>query len=124
MFELTIKGNVYQFVFNMGFLREVNKRMKTPVDGVPNAEKNVGLRMMIADVMDGDPEAIVDLLLIANTKQEPRVSRDLLDAYIDSEETDIDALFKMVLDFLEQSNATKKTVASLKQIAEREGIEI
>lgn len=124
MFELTIKGNVYQFVFNMGFLREVNKRMKTPVDGVPNAEKNVGLRMMIADVMDGDPEAIVDLLLIANTKQEPRVSRDLLDAYIDSEETDIDALFKMVLDFLEQSNATKKTVASLKQIAAREGIEI
>lgn len=124
MFELTIKGNVYQFAFNMGFLREANKRMKAPVDGVPNAEKNVGLRMMIADVMDGDPEALIDLLLIANAKQEPRVSRDLLDAYIDSEETDIDALFKMVLDFLEQSNATKKTVASLKQIAAREGIEI
>lgn len=124
MFELTIKGNVYQFAFNMGFLRAANRTLKAPMDGVPNAEKNVGLRMMIADVMDGDPEALVDLLIIANAKQEPNVSKDLLDEYIDNEETDIDGLFKMVLDFLEKSNATKKTVASLKLIAEREGIEI
>ena len=53
------------------------------------------------------------MLDMANKNNEPRVTRDLLDTYIDDEETDIDALFDKVLDFLEKTNATKKVVANL-----------
>ena len=124
MFELTIKGNTYQFNFGMGFLREINKKMKAPVDGVPNAEKSVGCRMLIIDVFDGEPEALVEILEAANKGQDPRVSRDTLDAYIDDPDTDIDELFEKVTGFLEQSNATRKLVQSIKKAAAAQGIEL
>ena len=119
MFELTIKGTVYQFAFNMGFLRRVNKTMGMPVDGVPNAKKNVGLQYLIAGVMDGELESLVEILEAANVGQEPRATRDIIDAYIDECE-DIDGLFDKVLDFLEQSNATKSAVTKLKEALEAE----
>ena len=119
MFELTIKGTTYQFAFNMGFLRRVNKTMGMPVDGVPNAKKNVGLQYLIAGVMDGELESLVEILEAANVGQEPRATRDIIDAYIDECE-DIDGLFEMVLDFLEQSNATKSAVTKLKEALEAE----
>ena len=39
MMELTIKGQVYQFNFGMGFLREINKQTNVPVDGAPGVKK-------------------------------------------------------------------------------------
>lgn len=120
MLELTIKEKVYQFNFGMGFLREINKVVKTPVEGVKGLEQHVGLRYKVGGLMDGDPEALVEVLEIANKGQSPRVTRELLDAYIDDDETDIDALFVEVLDFLSRSNATKKTVAQMQELAEAE----
>ena len=32
--ELTIKEQVYQFNFGMGFLREMNRKVTVPVDGI------------------------------------------------------------------------------------------
>ena len=120
MLELTIKGTVYQFNFGMGFMRAINKLVGTPVDGLPDVKKNIGLQYYIAGVIDGDVEALVDVLDMANKNNEPRVTRDLLDSYIDDEETDIDALFDTVLDFLEKTNATKKVVANLLAMVEAE----
>lgn len=120
MFELTIKGTVYQFNFDMGFMRAINKLVGTPVDGLPDVKKNIGLQYYIAGVIDGDVEALVDVLDMANKNNEPRVTRDLLDFYIDDEETDIDALFDKVLDFLEKTNATKKVAANLLAMVEAE----
>ena len=39
MMELTINGAVYQFKFGMGFLREANKTVKIPVQGMPGTTK-------------------------------------------------------------------------------------
>lgn len=120
MLELTIKDKVYQFNFGMGFLREINKVVKTPVEGVKGLEQYVGLRYKVGGLMDGDPEALVEVLEIANKGQTPRVTRALLDDLIDDGETDIDKLFEEVLDFLSKSNATKKTVAQMQELAEIE----
>jgi hypothetical protein len=120
MFELTIKDKVYGFNFGMGFMREVNKTVSTPVDGLPDVKKNIGLQYMIAGLIDGDLEALVDILLAANKGQNVRLTRDALDAYIDDENTDIDALFAEVLDFLRNANATKKTVATLLKVLEEQ----
>lgn len=43
--ELTINGQVYQFNFGMGFMREMNKKVTMPVDGVKDAKKNIGLEI-------------------------------------------------------------------------------
>lgn len=39
MFELTINDTVYQFNFGMGFMREINKRVSAPVDGLKDVKK-------------------------------------------------------------------------------------
>lgn len=48
--ELTINGQVYQFNFGMGFMREMNKKVTMPVDGVKDAKKNIGLKIGRAHV--------------------------------------------------------------------------
>lgn len=120
MFELTIKDTVYSFKFGMGFLRDINKMLGKPMDGIPNEKQNVGLQYKIGGIIDGDVEALVDVLDIANKTQDPRISRKLLDEYIDDENTDIDRLFEDVLDFLKRTNATKKTTMQLLEMVERE----
>ena len=51
---------------------------------------------------------MVNILDVANKGQNPRVTRGLLDEYIDDEDTDIDELTETVMGFLKSANATKK----------------
>lgn len=118
--ELTINGQVYEFNFGMGFLREVNKKATVQVDGVKGAEKNLGLRMAVAGIVDGDVETLVDVLDLANKGRDPRATKTVLDSYIDDPDTDIDKLFEDVMDFLKKTNATRKTtVAFLEEVEEQ-----
>lgn len=120
MFEITIDGVVYQFLFGMGFMREINKKISAPIDGLKDVKKNIGLQYAIAGIIDGDVESLVDVLDMANKTQNPRITRAALDAYIDDESTDIDALFTDVLDFLGKANATKKVVQNVLDAVEQQ----
>jgi hypothetical protein len=119
MFELTINDNVYQFNFGMGFLREINKKIDVPVDGLPGVRENVGLRYTVGMLIANDLETLVDVLFTANKGFKPRVTPEKLDAFIEDADTDIDALFEKVLDFLKTSNATRKTVNDLMEAFEK-----
>ena len=120
MLELTINNNVYPFNFGIGFLRDVNKSVSVDVDGVKNVKKNIGLRYKLAQLNEFDTEALVEILLLANRGQNPKITAADLEAYIDSEETDIEALFDEVWRFLESANATKKMVAAWRADVEAE----
>jgi len=120
MMELTINGQVYQFNFGMGFLREANKTVSEKINNATDKKKDVGATYMIAGIIDGDPEDLVNALDLANKGQSPRVTRALLDSYVESPDTDIDQLFEDVLDFLERANVTKKIVERLKKRIEEE----
>ena len=115
MMELTINGQVYQFNFGMGFLREANKTVSEKINNATDKQKDVGATYMIAGIIDGDPEDLVNALDLANKGQSPRVTQALLDSYVESPDTDIDQLFEDVLDFLERANATRKIVERLKK---------
>lgn len=115
MMELTISGQVYQFNFGMGFLRDANKTVSEKINNATDKKKDVGATYMIAGIMDGDPEELVNALDLANKGQNPRVTRALLDSYIEDPNTDIDQLFEDTLDFLERANATRKIVERLKK---------
>ena len=113
MMELTINGQVYQFKFGMGFLREANKTVtETNGNGV---KKNSGASYMIAGIFDGNVEDLVNTLDLANKGLEPRVTKALLDNFIDDPKTDIDQLFEDTLDFLKKANATRKTVMAIEK---------
>lgn len=118
--ELTIKEQVYQFNFGMGFLREMNRKVTVPVDGIKDVKRHIGLRYTVSGIMDGDVEALEELLVAANKDQAPRVTTALLDEYIDDPETDIDQLFEDVMGFLKNANATKKCLQEIEKAIEEE----
>lgn len=109
MFELTINNLVYQFNFGFGFLRDINKTYKS-VDEKTKQERELGLQYNIASLIDGDVEAIVTILDIANKGCDPRITRQDIEKYIEDENTNIDDLFDTVIDFLSKANCTKKEV--------------
>lgn len=120
MYELTINNEVVQFNFGMGFLREMNRRVSVPVEGMQGIKQNIGLRYSVARLLDDDVEALVEVLDAANLGCEPRVTRKTLDEYVDDADTDIDEVFEKVLGFLKTANATRKVTNSVLEAVEKE----
>ena len=120
MMELTINGQVYEFNFGIGFLKEVNGRVKQPIPGTSGLTKNVGLSFAIASILDDDVEELVNVLDIANKGHNPRVTKTLLADYIDNEDTNIDDLFEETLRFLSESNATGRVTRKLIEELEKQ----
>lgn len=120
MMELQIKGQAYQFKFGFGFMREIDKRQ---IVKAPNGtQQNIGFQTAVGGILDGDAQALEDVLLLANKGQEPRLTADVLEEYIEDEETDVDALFDGVIDFLKKSNVSKKKTLNLLKQAEVMGL--
>ena len=118
MFELTIKDTVYQFRFGMGFVREIDKTRTQKADN--GVTQNVGLQYAVAALIDEDPVEVVNILEIANKTEKDRVSRALLDEYIEDENTDFEGMCKEILDFFEKGNCTKKKTAAVMALVEAE----
>lgn len=120
MMELQVKGQVYQFKFGFGFMREIDKQQ---IVKAPNGtQQNIGFQTAVGGILDGDAQALEDVLLLANKGQEPRLTADVLEEYIEDEETDVDAIFDGVIDFLKKSNVSKKKTLNLLKQAEAMGL--
>jgi predicted DNA-binding protein len=117
MFELTIKDKVYQFRFGLGFVREIDKKKTEKTES--GATVNVGLNYAVAALIDEDPLELVEILYTANKTEKERVSKELLEEYIEEVE-DLEGLFKDVLGFFEKGNATKKKTAAVLEFVAKE----
>lgn len=120
MFEIEMNGRVYEFNFGMGFMRAINKTVSTPIESLKGESMNIGLTYNIGKVIDGDLEALSDVLITANRGKDPRLTQADFDAYIDNENTDIDKLFEDVIGFFKNSNATKKAAMKLLEEIEKQ----
>lgn len=118
--ELVINGTSYEFNFGIGFVREIDKTVQRPVDGVPNIKENVGLTMAVSKILSGDVVTLVDVLLMGNKGKNPRITKDELEAYIDDEETNIEELFDKVIDFFRNANSCKIIVKRLEDAIKME----
>ena len=118
-FEIEMNGTMYAFNFGMGFLKAINSRA---TEKVPNSNYsvNVGAKYLMAQVMSDDVEALFDVLMTANKGENPRLTQKELESYIEDEATDIEALFKQVVDFFGKANATKMVYKEIQSIAEAE----
>jgi hypothetical protein len=123
MFELKINGNAYQFNFGFGFMREINKRITKPIEGVKGQEENVGLQYRIAGIIDGDLEALIDVLVTANKGFDPRLTQEALENHLENDDTDIEEVFDKVLGFLKTANCTKKKTLQLIEYVEQKKAE-
>jgi hypothetical protein len=120
MRTIEMNGTAYPIKFGMGFLKKINGQKKIAVDGMPGTQQNVGLRYAYSQLMDGNVETLIDVILLANETEEPRLSRQTVEEFIDDATVDIDRVFDDVMDFLSTSNATKKQVAIVKEAIEKE----
>ena len=117
MFEITINGTVYKLKFGIGFVKEVNGRRQAPLGN--GMKEDVGLEYAIAKIQEGDILTLVDVLDLGNKYAgEPRLTRTVIEGYLEDENTDIERLFDDVLGFFEKSNATKKKVKMIKEATE------
>ena len=121
--ELTIDGQVYEFNFGVGFLKDVNNKIKQPIPGTSGITKNVGLQFAVASILDDDVEELIKVLDIANKGRNPRITQAALEEYIDREDTNIDDLFEETIRFLSQSNATGRVTKKLVEELEKQARE-
>lgn len=120
MMELTIDGNVYNFNFGYGFMKELNPKVKQPVDGIPGKVEEIGMKYEIARLLDGNIEALVNILMAANKGQTPRLTGKAMEAFIEDPDTDIDELFDTVRDFLSKANVTRRETQNLLKLMEEQ----
>jgi len=103
---IEIKGQEIPLIFGMNFLRAANKTMTQQDDlGV---KQNVGLSYLLSGVYDGDIEDLETVILLANG-QDPTVTRNTLDAWIEDPQTDITEVFAQVIGFLSRANVSRLT---------------
>lgn len=118
MFEIEINGITYGFKFGLGFAREINKTKQMTGE---NGEKvDAGLNYAVASIIDENLVELVDILLLANKTEKVRVSKADLEAYLEDNDTDVDELFKNLLDFFENNNSTKKAVERIRKLIEEQ----
>lgn len=120
MFEMTINNTVYEFNFGMGFMRELDPTVTKPIDGVKGKVQNLGVQYAIAGIIDGDVEALGDVLIRGNKGFNPRLTQKDVDAFIEDADTNLDEVFETVLGFLKTANVTKKITMTLLETIEKE----
>lgn len=121
MFELTINEKEYQLNFGFGFIRDIDPSITRKIDGVTGKVEQLGLQYAVAGIIDGNVEDLVNVLYYGNKHADgEKVSRKDIEKYLESSETDVAEIFKIVLDFLSKANCTKKTVENLQKAIEAE----
>lgn len=109
--EIVINKKAYPLRFGMGFLRSIDASVTKEIE--PGVPYPIGFQYKISELLDGYVYALADIILAANATEEPRLTQDVLDAYLEDETTDIDKLTSDVLGFLKSSNVTGKTVREM-----------
>lgn len=120
MYDIEINGTSYPVKFGMNFIREMNQRVTVSMDAWGGKEENVGLNYYIAKLMDGDLEALQQILFVANKTETPKLNISMLNNWFEDENTDIDAIFKQVTDFLSEANCTKRAYKAIKIAVEEQ----
>lgn len=120
MYDIEINGTSYPVKFGMNFIREMNQRVTVSMDAWGGKEENVGLNYYIAKLMDGDLEALQQIIFVANKTEAPKLNISILNDWFEDDMTDIDEVFKKVTDFLSAANCTKKAYRTIKKAVEEQ----
>lgn len=82
-------------------------------------KKEIGLKYMVASIIEGDIDALVDCIFYMNSGQSPRLKKTQIESYLEDVE-DIDKVFEDVINFLSHANVCRKEVMQLMSVQEAE----
>ena len=110
--EIEIGGAVHKFKAGFKFIRAAEPIRKQKQNGT---EEDVGLNYLLYSMSDGDVDALATTLYLMNSEDENRLKKSDIEAFIEDECEDVDALFAQVDDFLSRSNCTKQKTQRVKE---------
>ena len=116
MYDIEVDGTSYPLKFGMAFLRSMDNRVLAPIEGSAGQTKGIGFRQAVVDLIDSRPDTLVEVIYTANKTEKPKMNKHDLEAYLEDDDTDIDALFEQVLDFLEGSNVTRRATTEVRTL--------
>lgn len=116
--EIEVNGEIYKLVAGFGFLHEVNKKLAIDVQST-GTKKEIGFKYMVASIIEGDIDALVDCIFYMNSGQSPRLKKTQIESYLEDVE-DIDKVFEDVINFLSHANVCRKEVMQLMSVQEAE----
>ncbi len=96
--EIEINGTVYKFKASMAFMDAMEHEKAETLGLGGLVESFISMRDL------GDPRALAKILLNLNVGFNPRLTKKVLDAYLEDETTDLEALARQVADFLYSQN--------------------
>ena len=108
--QLEINKKKYKFIFGVKFVREIDKKFGIEQSGV---KLGLGLSTKLPELFSGNVATLSEFLYAAGQTESPSPGQDELDNYIDSVD-DIEALFDGVIKEIEESNAGKLAMRTLK----------
>lgn len=104
--EITFKNKTYKMKAGMGFLREITKTTIQETNGVQVALGLETAAVQMIELQDVPTLAMV-LDLLNKHAGGPRLTSRDIDEFLEDEDTDLDALFAEVIDFLSKANVCK-----------------
>lgn len=109
--QLTINGKEYNFKFGVKFVRELDKEFGVVKEGI---SFGMALNTKVPELFGGSATALSDFLYAASVTESPRPSADDIDDFVDTVK-DIEPIFDEVIKELEESNAGKLAMRSMKE---------
>jgi len=112
--ELKIGTKTYPLIFGIGFIREMDKRYE-----IKHASAGVsfgfGLGSTAVYLKQKNPVILFDLIQAATITEKQKPSVDDIEVFLESDDTDLEKLFKDFLKSLETSPLTKGMMAELRK---------
>lgn len=108
--ELTINGKKYNFKFGIKFVRILNDIAGATMQGM---KFGMALSTTLPGLQSDDPSALSDVLFAANATEKPRLTRNEIDEYLESD-ADLEAVFNQTIKEITESNATKLVAKKMK----------
>lgn len=103
--ELTINGKTYPLKASFGFLRKIEKTATRDVNG---ESLDFGLANAIIQVRETcDLRYLVELITALNTGLTPKLEKTAVEAWLEDECEDPEALGEEIIDFLSRANVCR-----------------
>lgn len=114
--EIKINGKEYELNFGVKFVRLLDEKMPImmTVKGMGEQSFGMALTRVVPALKTFDTAMLSDVIYNALWSAKSRPSQDDVDALIDNPKTDIEKLFKDVIDAMSKSNSVKLATKNLK----------
>ena len=115
MKTLTINEREYELSFGIAFIRELDKKFCSNVNGM---NFGAGVRSAVVYLLDGNPVILVDIIQAATITNRSKLSEKDIEKWLE-EPDDLDVVFDDFLTCLKTSKLTKKTTMAIVEAVEQ-----